>query len=239
MPQELRIRAVTFDVWGTLLDLDRARGIVIRALAEALGVPEETVRNAMIYADREARVRRASEGLGGAESVRVSQSLLARALEANEDVVARTIEESLGSVDPWQLAFDDVADAMAELRSMGISVGVLGNTLFWSSAVTRSLLLKVVGQQLKAAVFADEIGYSKPDRRAFHQALQALGATAREAMHIGDRVDEDIGGALAAGMWATLVRRGEPPGPRALPEARVAVISSLRELGELIRSLTK
>jgi HAD superfamily hydrolase (TIGR01458 family) len=49
----------------------------------------------------------------------------------------------------------------------------------------------------------------KPARAFFEQALAEVGATPAEAVMVGDDIESDIGGALAAGLQAVLVRTGK------------------------------
>ena len=72
------------------------------------------------------------------------------------------------------------------------------------------------------------MGAPKPDTRVFERALAIAGATPSEALHVGDKVDNDVEGAAAAGVRAVLVQReGEPP-------AGVEAVRSLRELVALL-----
>ena len=73
----------------------------------------------------------------------------------------------------------------------------------------------------------------KPHRSIFEAALARVGASAAEAVMVGDSVRQDIEGALAAGMRAILVHRGGDVPARA-SELGVAVIRSLRELPDLV-----
>ena len=49
----------------------------------------------------------------------------------------------------------------------------------------------------------------KPAQAFFEQALEAAGVAAGEAVMVGDDIESDIGGALAAGVGAVLVRTGK------------------------------
>jgi putative hydrolase of the HAD superfamily len=55
-------------------------------------------------------------------------------------------------------------------------------------------------------VVSSRAGAAKPSPRPFQLALEALGATAAEAWHVGDS-PEDEAGARAAGLRCLLVRR--------------------------------
>jgi len=73
----------------------------------------------------------------------------------------------------------------------------------------------------------------KPHPSIFAAALQLANVKATEAVMVGDSVQQDIEGAIRAGMRAVLLQRGDTPttGAGALG---VPVIRSLRELPNLI-----
>ena len=75
-----------------------------------------------------------------------------------------------------------------------------------------------------AVVVSGELGVGKPDPSVFRHALELLGADG--GVMIGDSLDRDIDGALAAGLDAVWINRfGSGPGRDGVPE-----ISSLAEL---------
>jgi putative hydrolase of the HAD superfamily len=79
-----------------------------------------------------------------------------------------------------------------------------------------------------AVVTSAEVGAAKPEPRVFERALTLARAEPGEALHVGDKVDNDVEGAAAAGIRAVLLQReGEPP-------AGVTAIRSLRELPALL-----
>jgi putative hydrolase of the HAD superfamily len=77
-------------------------------------------------------------------------------------------------------------------------------------------------------VTSAEVGTAKPDRRVFERALVIAGVPASAALHVGDKVDNDVEGARAAGVRAVLLQReGDPP-------PGVEAVRSLRELAALL-----
>jgi len=77
-------------------------------------------------------------------------------------------------------------------------------------------------------VTSAEVGAPKPNPRVFERALAIAGAEPSEALHVGDKVDNDVEGAAAAGVRAVLLQRqGEPP-------PGVEAVCSLRELAALL-----
>lgn len=66
-------------------------------------------------------------------------------------------------------------------------------------------------------VTAKDFGIGKPDPRIFHEACRLLDRPAARVLHVGDDLDLDVRGALAAGLQAAWVHRAaeaavsEPP----------------------------
>ena len=84
----------------------------------------------------------------------------------------------------------------------------------------------------KAVVTSGGIGIGKPDSTAFRAVLRALGSSASEAVMVGDTIERDIEGAVAAGIRAVWIDRNSNTEPTSdLPCARV---SSLAELVEIL-----
>lgn len=80
-------------------------------------------------------------------------------------------------------------------------------------------------------VVSGDLGYRKPDPRMFAAALAALGARPEEAVHVGDSLARDVGGAQAAGVAGVWLDRGLRAGGVATAGVTPdAVIRSLREL---------
>jgi putative hydrolase of the HAD superfamily len=72
------------------------------------------------------------------------------------------------------------------------------------------------------------VGEAKPSPRVFVRALAVARVSPGEALHVGDKVDNDVEGARAAGVSAVLLQReGDPP-------PGVEAVRSLRELAALL-----
>lgn len=83
-----------------------------------------------------------------------------------------------------------------------------------------------------AVVISGDLGIGKPDRRIFAAAAGAIGASAPDAVMVGDSIERDVVGAHAAGMrtvWLDRDGAARDPSPR--PDMRIA------ELGELPAAL--
>lgn len=77
----------------------------------------------------------------------------------------------------------------------------------------------------------------KPDSRFFERIVELADCAPRELAYVGDRVDNDVLPALAAGLVAVHLRRG-PWGRLQATPSGVLAIDSLDELPDALASLT-
>jgi putative hydrolase of the HAD superfamily len=87
---------------------------------------------------------------------------------------------------------------------------------------------------ISATVSSSEHGLMKPHPSIFAAALQLLDVAATDAVMVGDSLRQDVEGALAVGMRAILLNRGDTAAPAVAGDRRVPVIHSLRELPGLL-----
>jgi putative hydrolase of the HAD superfamily len=121
--------------------------------------------------------------------------------------------------------YQDVLPALGELRERGLTLVVASN---WDCSLSDWLEPAGITELVDGVVTSAEVGAPKPHPRVFERALAIAGVAPSEALHVGDKLDNDVQGAAAAGVRAVLVQReGEPP-------AGVEAISSLRELPALL-----
>ena len=81
------------------------------------------------------------------------------------------------------------------------------------------------------------MGYRKPHASLFLRALEELGVAPHEALFVGDRLVDDVGGAQGVGMHAVLTHqyRQEQLGSAAVtPDAVIQRLSELPEALERI-----
>jgi putative hydrolase of the HAD superfamily len=114
--------------------------------------------------------------------------------------------------DPHTHADPQAVPLLAALRSRGIRVGVLSNTLWPRShheaVFERDGLLHLID----GAVYSSELPVGKPHQDAFITALDAVGvADPTRAVFVGDRLWDDVHGAHQVGMRAILVPHSDIP----------------------------
>ncbi len=218
------IRAVLFDLDDTLCDAAPAFAVgrdaaFALALARLPGITEVELRAAWDAAHME--LFRALNA-GEISMAQVRDARFRRTLEAllgqPDDALARRLNTMLGQTQLEALRlFDDVA-ALAELRARGLFLGIVTNgagDAHLDSQRTQATHLNLL-DKIDGFWVSDEMGFRKPDPRAFLPALQMAAANAEECLYIGDSLEADIAGANAAGMRSALIsrqshaRRAEP-----------------------------
>ncbi|MEU7044919.1 HAD family hydrolase [Streptomyces varsoviensis] len=214
------IRAVVFDVGECLVDETREYG----TWADWLGVPRHTFAatfGAVIAQGRDYRQT--------FQEFRPDFDLY----EEREKRAAAGKPEHFGEED----LYSDVRPALAQLRADGFWLGIAGNQTVRAGGILRELFagdVDLIGT-------SDDWGTSKPDPEFFVRVAQVVPFASDEILYVGDRLDNDIRPAAAAGMKTALIRRG-PWGTiqQHDPEAdRIATIrlDLLSELSEKIAKL--
>jgi putative hydrolase of the HAD superfamily len=118
--------------------------------------------------------------------------------------------------------YPEVPAALRALRGLGLRLVVASN---WDSSLARTLASLGLLDQLDGVVTSAQCGAPKPEPAVFEAALALAGVGAGEALHVGDRLDEDVLGARAAGIEPVLLAR-----ERAAGAPGVRTIASLTEL---------
>ena len=131
--------------------------------------------------------------------------------------------------EPHTYTHPDVEPLLRELRSRGIKVGVLSNTMWPRDAHEQVFMRDGVLDLIDGAVYSSEIPWAKPHPGAFRAAMAAVGVDDPAAcVFVGDRPYDDVHGAKRAGMRAVLVpNSGVPPFDGAVPDAVISRLSDL------------
>jgi len=82
----------------------------------------------------------------------------------------------------------------------------------------------------KVLIFSGEVGKTKPHPQMFQLALSGLGAQPQECLHIGDLQHTDIAGAKAAGMRAAWIHRPVYAGAEQQDHGPDVVVSGVMEM---------
>jgi len=201
-------RWVVFDVGETLVDETR----VWDAWADVVGVPRLTFM----------AVLGAVIARGGAHP-EVFAAVGSPHWERHRD----QLEAAYGGFREGDL-YPDVRPTLDALRADGYRLAILGN-----QPAHRTAELRALGLPAEVIAMSQEMGVAKPEPAYFSRALELLGdPDPASVAHVGDRVDNDVLPAMAAGFRSVWIRRGPWGVIQRLPDGArpAAVIDSLAEL---------
>ena len=192
----MRIRAVVFDLWNTLVDWPIETSNRLRETwAWHLGITLDRLDE--LWYDPAAYRRRESSPLAPV----VAELCAAVGSDASVDeLVALRVDVTRCALQPR----DGVLSTLSELRRRGLRLGLVSNctedvALVWGESALAS--------SFDAVVFSATAGCVKPDRRIYELAAQALSVEPETCIFVGDGANDEIPGAAAAGMRAVLFER--------------------------------
>lgn len=209
------MNTVLFDVGETLVDETR----LWSGWATWLGVPEFTVYGV----------------LGGLAALELDHTLFLELLRPGAVLEAELAAKQATGL-TWELSADDLyPDALPCLTALaadGWRIVLGGN-----QPATAQQSVESLGLPADLVVSSDGLGAAKPSAEFFVRAAAAAGVRVDDCVHVGDRVDNDVVAARAAGMTPVHVRRG-PWGILHADDPRIdRQVTSLADVPRLLREL--
>lgn len=217
-PASPALRGILFDLDDTLADSTGTEEVIWEGVADVISeyVP------AVDRAELRRRYMEVLEGhyaelaAGRIDFLTFRRRRLADALspwgEVSDELLERYVAAKERIADELR-PFPQAVAVVRALRDVGIRVGVLTNGP--SGFQRRKLETSGLGPELDAVAISEELGVAKPDRQAFERALALLGTSAEETAMVGDSLENDVLGALRAGLaaavWMPGRRQGDLP----------------------------
>lgn len=235
----MMIKAVFFDVGSTLIyanpDIDgvfhecaTARGHNLTPEKIAQHMPEvlnfyeaEYLRDGDFWCSPE----------GSAEMYLDMYRYLAHLCNVAHDAegIAQAVHSSYLTGNCWR-AYDDVRPALKMLKADHLRLGIISN---WSSNLDTLLREIKIRPYFEEVIASADVGYRKPDPVIFELMLERMGVSPEEAVHVGDRIDADAKGAVAAGISPIIIDR-----EGGLTDKRYATVESLLDLPKALARIS-
>jgi putative hydrolase of the HAD superfamily len=215
-------RGVIFDLDDTLVDQRTAAGAGVTAWAAEHGIGgDDVIRRWDSISDvHYSRYQRRELTFAQQRRARVREFLSRDLDDAEADEL---FSGYLRRYEAGWAVFDDAVPALRRARQAGLAVVVLTNG---DETHQRFKLDKLgLADEIDVMVSTSSLPASKPDPIVFLHAVRAAGVTAADAVMVGNSLDKDVRGALAAGLDAVLLDRQDVH-----PDADVNRIRSLDEL---------
>jgi putative hydrolase of the HAD superfamily len=221
----LTIKAVTFDLWLTLIwdskELEEYRKLrrllnfhkfvkrvgtmgktseqisfnTVRLAMEQLSIKVEKVYEKGRDVSPEDRGRMLFELLG----IKFSK------LESSEiDAQAGKIMSDSGYHVKYPNLNPEAKPVLRQLKESGLKIGLISNAARSAKTYERMLKSFEIAQYFDILIISCEIGYLKPRKEIFAASMRALEIKPHEALHVGDLFNADVAGASSYGMNAVL-----------------------------------
>lgn len=199
----LDVRAVTFDVGGTLIEPWPSVGHVYAAVAAEHGF---TGFNPADLTTRFGAAWKSKNGFDYSKAAwrtLVDQSFAGTVPAERMDTLFQDIYARFAEAGAWRV-FDDVVPALEALRSAGYKLGVISN---WDERLRPLLESLGLSHLFHAIVVSIEVGQTKPAPGIFVRAAELLEIQPEGILHVGDSLQEDVVGAQEAGFSALKLSR--------------------------------
>lgn len=205
----LPIRAVTFDVGGTLIEPWPSVGHVYAAAAHDCGGPKADPAQLNAAFGVSWKKRHAFDHSKSGWRELVDETFVAIGLTPPTGCF-ELIYERFAYPDTWRV-FGDVRPVLTELQRREIPVAFVSN---WDERLHPLLQRLELSSLASAIVVSMDIGWRKPSLEIFGHAVRKLGLKPNEVLHVGDSHEADYRGALAAGLQARWLNRSAPDGEK-------------------------
>jgi FMN phosphatase YigB (HAD superfamily) len=205
------IRTVIFDFIGTLASvknysLEASKLKLHKAIVKAgFRVSVDRFMDAYTTAHEKYRVIRYDELVEVTNAVWISDALNCLGFRTKPEdprvklAVIVFFEDYLHSLELNPCAKDLLAEVAKSCK-----LGLISNFTF--APVIHAGLRKLgIAEFFSAILVSEDVGWRKPNKKIFQEALKKLGATAQETAYIGDSPKEDIRGAADTGMRTIFV----------------------------------
>jgi len=207
MTQFSAAKAVLFDLDDTLLERGRSYKAILRDVFDLFAADLAPVTWERFW---EAYVPRAFDlwymmvdgVLSGDVAQRYSFVNALRFLGADEGLTTGIVEERDKRIIEESYLVEDALTVLDELRGAGKRLGLVTNG--YTEMQRRKIEHHGLEQRVDFVVISQEVGSFKPDKAIYTLALSKAGASAAEAVFIGDSLNTDIAGARGVGLPCVL-----------------------------------
>ncbi len=215
------IKAVTFDLWHTLLTessanysekLNEYRTTRTHSALKSCGhgISYEDVKMAYMESGKELKELWKSEmDVSITDQLKILTSHLSRYSKNIDEKFLKSLEKPyVEGVLRFEPSLIEGARETIESLKTNCLIGLISNTGRTPGNILR-IILKNNGldEYFDVLTFSGEVGIRKPHRKIFEDTLAEIGIKPQEAVHVGDNFKADIIGAKKVGMKAILYNK--------------------------------
>lgn len=238
-------QAVIFDLGGTLIDWpdwgedvrhrwSMAYDYLVGQLPNRDWPERATYVEAMLGAEQAHWARVVKERWSGPPSGVIREGLHRLRRRPDEDELLAALDGYARAVDGWAIVFPDARETLQLLRSRGYPLGLLSNTWWAADWHNADLATHGLNDLLNEIAYTSDLPHSKPHPSVFQEVAARLGVPVEACVMVGDRLADDISGALEVGMRAVW-KKNDRPWPKTEHVTPTVTITDLAELPAILR----
>lgn len=241
-----QLKAILFDMGSTLLEFENSTWDVLRRLSTETGYEFLKEKNLTLPNLEEfSNVLSAEFLLARSE---IAQSLKELKFEnvifeffrdlnlsTSDGIYGSFLEVYYKPVTDQVTLIDGAEKVLQFFKEKNLKIGLISNTIFPEEFHLRELKRFGLCRYLDAHFFSSAIGFRKPHPQIFQLALEKLKVDPSDAVFVGDRLEEDVGGAQKVGIKGIL--KHHPGRDYTLPIIPDGQVMELKDLPEMVFDL--
>ena len=240
------LKAVLFDMGSTLIEFENSTWEVLRVVCAEKGyrflkekkvsLPEFEEFSGVLDGEFMKARKGIENNLNEFKAETVAWNLFGVLNLSTSDGLSESfLEKYYQPISDQLTLMDGAEEVLRYFRDRSLKIGIVSNTIFPERYHLPELKRFGLYSYLDAHFFSSSVGVRKPHPDIFLKTLNALMVDPSNAVFVGDRLAEDVGGAQKIGMKAVL--RNHERRDYSAPITPDARIDDLKELPETVSSL--
>ncbi len=196
----MKIKAVIFDLFGTLVDSFNAQEYkqILSEMASSLSIPEIQFQDLWSNSFNQ-------RALGVFKSIEENVIFIGKELKVpiKKSSVEQAIRTRFIYSRKTLVPREDAIDTLKQIKNLGLKIGLISDCSFEVPQIWDSTSLAAY---FDGVVFSCSVGMKKPDPKIYHLACKKLEVKPKYCLYIGDGSSRELSGALHVGMTPILIR---------------------------------
>jgi HAD superfamily hydrolase (TIGR01509 family) len=235
------LKAILFDMGSTLLEFENSTWDVLRRLSTEKGYEFLKEKNLNLPNFGEFSETLSAEFVKARSEIEqslkelkfekvISDFFTKLNLSTSDGIYGSFLEVYYQPVTDQITLIDGAEEVLKYFKDQNLKIGLISNTIFPDKFHLRELKRFGLYPYLNICFFSSAVGFRKPHPRIFQLTLEGLEIDPCQAVFIGDRLEEDVGGAQKVGMKGILkYHQGRDYTVPITPDAQVRKLKDLPE----------
>jgi len=196
----MKIKAVIFDLFGTLIDSFNSQEYkqILSEMASLLALPEDSFYDLWTGSFNQ-------RALGVFKTIEESFKFISNQLNkpVNVERIEQAVQIRLNYSKRTLVPRNDAIATLTQLKSLGFKIGLISDCTYEIPLIWDKTSFS---QHFDSVIFSCNVGIKKPDPKIYHLACRDLKVKPKNCLYIGDGSSRELSGALRVGMFPILIR---------------------------------